>query len=72
MSLNLTIKKINNFFLILYVEISVLIGHIPCLFLTDSLQDFWRLFMKGIWEQAEQKLTQLSCTYIKVSHNWVW
>ena len=46
MSLNLTIQKINNFFLILYVEISVLIGHIPRLFLTDALEyaTFYRLF----------------------------
>ena len=37
MPLNLTIKKMNNFFLILYGEISVLIGPIPRLFVTDAL-----------------------------------
>ena len=37
MPLNLTIWKINNFFLILYGEISVLIGPIPSLFVTGAL-----------------------------------
>ena len=36
MQINLTIQKINNFFLILYGEISVLIGPIPRLFVTDA------------------------------------
>ena len=34
--INLTIWKINNFFLILYGEISVLIGPIPRLFVTGA------------------------------------
>ena len=37
MPLNITIWKINNFFLILYSEISVLIGPIPRLFVTGAL-----------------------------------
>ena len=41
MPLHLTIWKINNFFLILYGEISVLIGPIPRLFVTDALWFYW-------------------------------
>ena len=37
MPLNLTIWKINNFCLILYGEISVVIGPIPRLFVTGAL-----------------------------------
>ena len=37
MLLNLSIQKINNFFLILYGEFSALIGPIPRLFVTDAL-----------------------------------
>ena len=39
MLLNLTIWKINNFFLILYGDISVLIGPIPRLFVTGAFHD---------------------------------
>ena len=41
MSLNLTLWKIKNFFLILYGEISVLIGPIPRLFVTGALDSFY-------------------------------
>ena len=40
MPLNLTIWKINNFFLIFYGEISVLIGPIPRLFVTGAFKSF--------------------------------
>ena len=43
MPFNLTMQKINNLFLILYVEISVLIWYIPHLFLTNALV-FFSLF----------------------------
>ena len=41
MPLNLTIWKINNFFLILNGEISVLIGPIPRLFVTGAFKSIY-------------------------------
>ena len=76
MPLNLTIWKINNFFLILYGEISVLIGPIPRLFVTGafvtdhSIQSPFGIYVKPNMYLEYQNVFQ--CNFISYESYQYW